>query len=346
MPTFFESIASNKSRAPLLAAWAVEGPFAGGKALFALEGDKWTEVSRDAAFPAGFVDALRDWPRWACGIAAWDGARVFLEPLSMGRKLVVCGAGHVSMPVIRIASMLDYEVTAIDDREAFAERAKAAGARNAVCKPFAEALGEIDGDSATAFVIMTREHAHDVECLRLILNKPRGYVGMMGSRSRTEGIRRQLLDGGFDAGAVAEVRMPIGLPIGSRTPEEIAVSVMAEVIQVMNASDAGEGFPQGMAEALAKPDGDAVLAMIVEKNGEAPRRPGTKMLVLPKGRFMGTVGGGSAEAMILRTAGDMLGHGCREPRLVRITLEKGTMACGGDIAVFLLPLNATGGSER
>ena len=195
----------------------------------------------------------------------------------------------------------------------------------------------IEGDLSTAFVIMTREHVHDVECLRKILDKPFAYAGMMGSRSRTEQIRDQLREEGYDPQRADAVHMPIGLPIGSRTPEEIAVSVAAELIRDMNAADPGEIFPPGMAEELAgHPQG--VLTMIVEKNGEAPRRPGTKMLVRNDGSFLGTVGGGYAEAEILKTAGQMIREGCRESRLVRISMQKGTMQCGGEIAVFLLPL--------
>ena len=342
MSGFFEAIIANKARRPLLAAWVIEGAPAGARALFAWDGERWAEVCRDEAFPAACVDEIQAGPREQSGILAREGARLFLEPITRGRKLVVCGAGHVSVAVVRIGAMLDFDVTVIDDRAEFVERAKAAGARRAICKPFDEALDGVGGDLSTAFVIMTREHAHDVECLRRILNRPRAYVGMMGSHSRTEAIRRQLTGEGFDAEAVREVHMPIGLPIGSRTPAEIAVSVMAEVISVMNAVDASEGFPPGMPEALAAVEGGstptAVLAMIVEKRGEAPRRPGTKMLVRADGRFIGTVGGGTAEAMILRAAGDMLNKGCRESRMVRIALEKGAMYCGGEIAVFMLPL--------
>ena len=89
-----------------------------------------------------------------------------------------------------------------------------------------------------------------------------------------------------------------------------------------------------MAEELAAgPDG--MLAMIVEKTGEAPRRPGTKMLIRADGSFLGTVGGGYAEAEILKTARQMISEGNRESRLIRITMKKGTMHCGGEITVFL-----------
>ena len=213
-----------------------------------------------------------------------------------------------------------------------------------ICKSFGEALDGIGGDRSTAFVIMTREHIHDMDCLRRILRKPYAYAGMMGSRSRTEQIREQMLREGYDAGKVGELHMPIGLPIGSRTPEEIAVSVAAELIQVMNASDPGEGFPEGLAEELAGcPRG--VLAMIVEKSGEAPRRPGTKMLIREDGSITGTVGGGYAEAQIMLTAGKMIREGIRECRLVSIGMQKGTMQCGGEITVFLMPLEGKGEKE-
>ena len=106
--------------------------------------------------------------------------------------------------------------------------------------------------------------------------------------------------------------------------------------------NAGEGFPEGMAEELAglknEKNPSVVLTMIVEKNGEAPRRPGTKMLVRKDGSFLGTVGGGYAEARILESASEMIREGSMEPRLVRISMTKGTMHCGGEITVWLLPL--------
>ena len=251
---------------------------------------------------------------------------------------MICGAGHVALCVIRIGVMLGYDVTVIEDREEFAGKAREAGAQHVICRDFGEALDGVDGDFSTAFVVMTREHAYDVECLRRILGKPYVYAGMMGSRSRTEQVRQQLTEEGYDREKTEQIHMPIGLPIGSRTPEEIAVSVTAELIRVMNEADPGEGFPPGMAEELAgrtENEKPAVLAMIVEKSGEAPRRPGTKMLVRSDESFSGTVGGGYAEAVILKTAGEMVRSGEEKSRLVRVSMKKGTMYCGGEITVFL-----------
>ena len=348
MPGFFESIVRRKPDRQMLAAWVIAGPAAGAKALFFRKEDHYSQEYRDEAFPedcALEISKLSSLSREPDGILEQGDSRVFLEQINIGRKLVICGAGHVALSVIRIGVMLGFEVTVIEDREEFAARAGEAGAHHVICRPFEEALEGIEGDPATAFVIMTREHIHDMDCLRRILRKPYAYAGMMGSRSRTEQIREQMLREGYDAGKVGELHMPIGLPIGSRTPEEIAVSVAAELIQVMNASDPGEGFPEGLAEELAGcPRG--VLAMIVEKSGEAPRRPGTKMLIREDGSITGTVGGGYAEAQIMLTAGKMIREGIRECRLVSIGMQKGTMQCGGEITVFLMPLEGKGEKER
>lgn len=376
MPGFFESIVRRKTDRQMLAAWVIAGPAAGAKALFFREEDHYSQEYCDEAFPedcALEISKLSSLSREPDGILEQGDSRVFLEQINIGRKLVICGAGHVALSVIRIGVMLGFEVTVIEDREEFAARAGEAGAHHVICRPFEEALEGIEGDPATAFVIMTREHVHDVACLRRVLKKNYAYAGMMGSRSRTGKIREQLLEEGYDPGKLDQVHMPIGLRIGSRTPEEIAVSVTAELIQVMNEADAGEGFPAGMAEELASisipfgteksPEPDeaqktfyrelhkdfhketckteglsGVLAMIVEKTGEAPRRPGTKMLVRKDGSFLGTVGGGYAEAVILKTARDMIREGEQECRQIRIVMQKGTMMCGGEITVFLLPV--------
>ena len=339
MPGIYEWFASGEAHGPLLAAWIIEGKGAGAGAVFSRETGGPALLFRDDAFPPALAEFVRMLPPGETGIVGTEDTTLFLEQISGGRKLVICGGGHVALSLVRLAVLTGFDVTVIEDREEYAMRASAAGAPHVVCRPFGEALDRIEGDGATAFVVMTREHAHDMGCLRRILGKSYAYAGMMGSRSRSEGIRNQLLEEGYDARKVRELHMPIGLPIGSRTPEEIAVSVTAELISVMNASDPGESFPPGMAEELAgQPRG--VLAMIVEKQGEAPRKPGTRMLVRADGSFLGTVGGGYAEAEILRTAGQMIREGSGESRLVTIGMKKGTMHCGGEITVLLLPLAA------
>ena len=337
MKGFFEIILREKSRFPLLAAWVVEGESSGARALFAWKDGQYVRLYRDDAFPEALAGTIGAFDRSREGALTVDGVRVFLERISGEKRLVVCGAGHVALCVIRLAAALGYDVTVIEDRAEYAEKASGAGAHRVLCKPFGEALDAVEGGPGTAYVVMTREHEHDVDCLRRILLKPCAYTGVMGSRSRASQIRQQLLEEGFAPERLREMHMPVGLGIGARTPEEIAVSVMAELIAVMNARDTSEGFPPGMLEALCRETG-GVLAMIVEKRGEAPRRPGTKMLVRPDGSFLGTIGGGFAEAAVLRAAGELLRQDRRETRSLPVSMKKGVMYCGGEIEVLLLPL--------
>ena len=331
MAGFFDAVLREQPKGPLLAGWVIEGPSAGARALMNLEGGL---LYRDDAFPAG-LDLSRP------GLVETDVGRVFVERITGEKRLVVCGAGHVALQVIRLGAALGYSVTAIEERAEFAEKAQTAGAGEVLRRPFGEVLDGLDGGPLTAFVVMTREHVFDVECIRRILKKPCFYMGVMGSRSRTAHIRTQLLEEGFDPERVAALHMPIGLSIGARTPEEIAVSVMAELIQAASTLEMGEGFPPELpAEAARIENGSdgGVLAMIVEKRGEAPRRPGAKMLVRADGKTFGTIGGGYAEAEILRAAGEMLREGRRECRIIQIGMKSGVMYCGGDIDVLLLPL--------
>lgn len=339
----------------------LNGPGAGAKALFS--GGRLVFSSGREAFPEAGDPELP-----ACGVVTRGGREIFSELLSREKKLVVCGGGHVSVPVVRIGKMLGFHVTVLEDREVFADRAKAWGADRTVFGNYEEALDRIRSDTDTCFVIVTRAHRHDAECLRRILRMPRAYVGMMGSRRRTAIVKEMLAEEGFDRGALEEVHAPIGLKIGAETPEEIAVSILAEIIEVKNRSGRTGGFPGPLLEALlrlteeneaeagrtetGRREKAGVLATIVRRQGSAPRQPGTRMLVFRgeageasaagNGRGLktvGTVGGGAAEAGITESAAEMLA-GTEGFRLLHLDLGAGTaeeegMVCGGTLDVML-----------
>ena len=339
---FYRALAEAGRDPDYLAVYVTEGRNAGKKSLYMGREGSFRLIGGDPVFP----DPSMALQKTAGGSAAWhipDGT-VFAERFTGPVRLVVCGAGHVSLPVIRIGKMLGYEVTVLEDREAFAKDAGKAGADHVLCGPFEETLQGIPGDMRTAFVVVTREHRFDLTCLRQILEKPFAYAGMMGSRSRAALVREELAAAGTPAAAVDRVHMPVGIRIGSQTPEEIAVSILAEIISVMNASRCCS-FPEELQEglrALAEEGSQtkAAFAMIIEKNGEAPRSPGTKMLIFGDGTFAGTIGGGYAEAQILKAARAMLTEDGETPRLVRIAMhasksEENGMYCGGEIVVYL-----------
>ncbi len=159
------------------------------------------------------------------------GRGFFLEPAASPTPLYLCGGGHVSRPTAQIAAMTGFRVTVLDDRPEFAnpERFPFA-AETAVIDPKAgwfagRALG------ADAFVvIVTRGHAHDADALAEALGTPAAYIGMIGSASKRDAIYDKMLAKGFTRDDLKRVKSPIGLPIEAETPEEIAVSIAAELI--------------------------------------------------------------------------------------------------------------------
>lgn len=279
----------------------------------------------------------------ATGVQEIAGRRVYVERLEREKKIVVCGAGHVSIPIIKLGRMIGCRVTCIDDRPSFAGNAKEAGADRVFCDSFENALNAIPGDKDTFFVIVTRGHRWDQECLKIIAAKPHAYIGLMGSRKRVQMVKENLLKAGVPKDVLDSVHTPIGLAIGAETPEEIAVSVMAEIIEVKNRQGRGAGYPDEILEALGRP-GRKVLMTIVARRGSAPRSVGTKMLVLSDGACVGTIGGGCAEAVLIQKARDSLSGEDSQPQLCHVDLtvedaaERG-MVCGGTMEVLLEILN-------
>lgn len=142
----------------------LEGENFGEKALFTDGTLRWE--SRTGGFFSGIaadVTGLED-----TGVFFLSGIRVFCEFTAREQKLVICGGGHVSIPVIRMARMIGCSVTVLEDRPSFAANAERAGADRVICRSFEEGLAEIPGDPDTFFVIVTRGHQHDQTCLRLI----------------------------------------------------------------------------------------------------------------------------------------------------------------------------------
>ncbi|TYP51593.1 XdhC family protein [Thermosediminibacter litoriperuensis] len=162
---------------------------------------------------------------------------LFIEVFRSKPQLVIAGAGHVGYWVSKIASTLDFEITVVDDREEWANRERFPEAdRIMVVESFAEGIEKCNIDENSFVVIATRGHAHDRETLKAALSRNSRYIGMIGSRKKViecfeqlkkEGVSQDLLDG---------VYAPVGLDLGAETPEEIAVSIMAEILMVKNSA--------------------------------------------------------------------------------------------------------------
>ena len=347
MTGFYEALALGKGR-EVFAASAVDGPYAKEKVLYEVRGEELSALSFEPEFFRNnrplFLTCMQDPSFSGAALVHAEEGRVFLEMIPGNRSLIICGAGHVALALVRMAALLEFEITVIDDRREFTEKAEQAGAHHVLCMPFEEALDLIPGDHSSCFVIMTRDHRHDVECLHRILKKPRAYLGMMGSRHRTVMIRESFLAQNIDVKAQG-LHMPIGLSIASETPAEIAVSILSEIILTLNSRGKGIGYSQQMLDKLealeqGRGETDAVLAVIIEKKGEGPRNPGTKMTIFNDGRLLGTVGGGFAEAETIKKAKAMLESkdDTAKAESISIALDgrgEDAMDCGGTITVTL-----------
>jgi xanthine dehydrogenase accessory factor len=162
---------------------------------------------------------------------------IFLEPLKPLPTLYIFGAGHISLYLCTLGKMVGFRVTVFDDRSEFANRERFPEADKIVVRPF-ERMLDSDSFGPNAFiVIVTRGHMHDHQILSKVLKNPPGYIGpgyigMIGSRHKREVIFKALREEGFSEDLIRSVHAPIGLDINAETPEEIAVSITAELIQV------------------------------------------------------------------------------------------------------------------
>ena len=333
----------------------LEGDSQGEKALFCGGEKVW--CSKEDGFLASVEEKFSEVS--GSGILKIGETRIFCEQFGGKNRLVICGAGHVSIPVIEIGKKIGFHVTVLVDRPMFANHAREAGADEVICDSFEHGMDEIQGGTETYFVIVTRGHRYDTLCLEKVIQKSNAYIGMMGSRRRVALVKDQLAGQGISRPLLEQVHTPIGLSIGAETPEEIAVSIMAEIIQVKNSKKRTAGYAGEILEALmaaqksqnAKklPEAEEaqkltaerpVLAVIVSKKGSVPRGVGTKMLIYRDGRTVGTIGGGCMEGEIIQKARLMMSGAALERQLVKLDMtgkdaEDEGMVCGGVVEVYL-----------
>jgi xanthine dehydrogenase accessory factor len=158
---------------------------------------------------------------------------VFVEFLRPEGTVYIFGAGHVGECVAHLASYVDFSVVVLDDRSDFASAQRIPDAHRVVTlDTYARAFDELDVDEDSYVVIVTHGHAHDKSVLGQALRSKAGYIGMIGSRRKTRLIFEALLQEGFSKEDIQKVQAPIGLPIGGETPQEIAVSIVAQMIQI------------------------------------------------------------------------------------------------------------------
>lgn len=269
-----------------------------------------------------------------------DGERLFfVENVDQPAEMVICGGGHVSVEVVRLAKMVGFHVTVFEDRPLFANHARAAGADFVQCDTFEKNLETVKDGSNVYYVILTRGHRYDMTCLRALFNKSYAYIGMIGSRARVAKAKQTLLEEGYSKEQLDTLHSPIGLKIGAETPAEIAISIIAEIIAVRSGLRKSQGYTKDMIAGLGE-EGDKVMATIIERHGSAPRQVGTKMMIFDDGRTIGTIGGGCAENDVIMKARFMLQEDEVDKETVMVDMtgkeaEDDGMVCGGRIKVYM-----------
>lgn len=268
----------------------------------------------------------------------------FVEYYKPEERLIILGGGHVSWPLALFGAECGFAVTVVDDRPSFANSERFPKARQILCESFERCFDKLHITSNDYAAVVTRGHRYDMDCLRALLSGTEpAYMGMMGSKRRVAGVRELLISEGYRKEAIDRIHMPIGLSIGALSPAEIAVSILSEMIQ--NRRNAVSAFEMPAAdtdfrvlEKLAEESESYAVATVLSVKGSTPRRSGAKMIIYPEGRIYGSIGGGCAEAQVIREALKYIGTGRFTVITVDMTKdvsEEDVMVCGGVMDVLI-----------
>jgi len=175
-------------------------------------------LGQDAAYDNGLI----------CG----GQLQVFVECVNPQPSVLVFGGGHISKSLAKVLDIAGFAVSIVDNRDAFANRERFPEAREIYAEEYEEIFAKLNITSSTYIVIVTRGHRDDMRVLRWAINTPARYVAMIGSKRKTIAVIRELEKEGLPAEAFERLHAPMGLEIGAISPEEIAISVAAEMIAV------------------------------------------------------------------------------------------------------------------
>ena len=256
-----------------------------------------------------------------------------IETIKPEPELVLFGAGHVGKAVYDLARMLGFSVTVLDEREELANAERFPDAE-IIVKPYSELLADEHSFFRPYYLIFTHGHKYDKDCLRYALCHDASYIGMIGSKGKVKATMESLKSEGFSESSLNSVHSPIGLEIGAVTPEEIAVSIIAEVISVYRSDKNMITLsPQYLKSIRGK---KGVAARIVEKRGSAPRAIGSEIMVTEDGAVYGTIGGGAIEKEAIENAKRILKKE-ESPSVRHYALNPSGdlgMICGGDVTLL------------
>ena len=171
------------------------------------------------------------------GLVCGGRMQVFIEPIEGTPTLCLFGAGHVAQPLARMARQAGFRVEVADDRVKFANRERFPEADLVVVDGYAAAAERMTLGRSSYALVVTRGHRGDAEALQAVLGRGLRFVGLLGSRPKMVHIFVELEERGLSPEELAQVHIPVGIEIGAQTPEEIAVSILAEMIAVRRGVD-------------------------------------------------------------------------------------------------------------
>ena len=272
----------------------------------------------------------------------------YLRSFHPPERLILLGCGNIGQELCRYAADLGFTVTAVDERPGFANRTLMPDAAEILCSDFPDAIRRLQITERDYVCVITRGHRFDADCLREILPGayPR-YLGMIGSKRRVALLMKQLESEGFGPDALKRIHAPIGISINALTVKEIAISIVAELIQCRRAGLdrrsketrlTAEDIDLRLLEFLTCDETPKALLLVYETSGSTPVKSGAMMAVDKAGRTVGTIGGGCGEGAVLKDAYRIIGSGTQCTVTVDMSndiAEEEGMVCGGEMKVLI-----------
>lgn len=245
-------------------------------------------------------------------------------------RLIICGGGHVAKEVAAMAAHLDFQTRVIDDRADLMTTARFPTTEEVICDTYDNIAHHLE--PGAYYVIVTPDHKADYRCVSTILATDYAYLGMIGSKRKVAAAEEKLREDGFSEAQIRSIFAPIGLSIGAVTPAEIAISILAQIIQEKNKTHAASAD-----RSLLDVKDSGVLCIITNKQGSSPRGVGSMMFVGTE-QVLGSIGGGESEYLAIAHARSTTEITTREYRLNNKHADGLDMVCGGTINVLFVPI--------
>ncbi len=235
-----------------------------------VEADVWQAAREvmESEKPRTLKFDLNQDPKYDTGLVCGGTLEIFVEPILPPAVLYIFGAGHVAFNVCKTATLAGFEVVVTDDRSSYATSERFPGARNVQALDFDEAIRNLDPTESSYIVIVTRGHRDDMRLLRWAVQTRARYVGMIGSKRKVITISKALQEEGLPAQLFDRVHAPVGIDIGAVTPEEIAISITAELIAIRRHAAASLPYLSWFKGARKAPPSDLPAEELVDQDDQ------------------------------------------------------------------------------